>query len=108
MGWDDRISPMLDAFSEEATYTPASGDSRTIRVSVDRGELEGIAPVPDSLAPSFRVTARNDATTGIWSGDTNLTNGTLSLSWRSGGTPVAREIARVLEHDEQTIVLEVR
>jgi len=64
---------LQEFFGEAVTYVPRTGATRAITaVWIERDQRQGVAELPDSIAPSVRIAVEDDATTGISQAELDL------------------------------------
>ncbi len=104
----DDFDVALNDWGEPVQYIPRADSGRIprdITGVVDRQPREAIQG--RGPGPFLTVSVKNDAITGIWSGE--LDNGDkISVAERVGKDPTEREILRVTGQDAGVLVLELR
>ena len=100
---------LLVAFPETITYVPRVGATREISCVVDRHPVEVVPSTPGAVAPFARVYPKNDATEGISAEELDTGGDAVQFPERLGGaTDRTWSIARMAQHDDGMLELEVR
>ncbi len=113
MAWDDMATPFvrvkIGLDPETVIYRPKNGRPRKIDAVVIRNPP---AAVPElfgkMVAAVWHLTVMNDETQGIASKEINTGGDSVDVIERVGKAPEAKEITRILSHDDGMMTLEVR
>jgi hypothetical protein len=104
----DVVSIMLtDEFAEQIVYNFAAGGTRTINAIIDRNPPQIIEDMEPTRSEVIQIVVANDATSGVTSAEVNTGGDYVSLAPRFGGTASNRRVARIVEHDEGAMILEL-
>lgn len=103
----DTLAMLADS-GESVTYTPLGGTARTITAIIDRQEVSTINGSEPQRQMVITVVVANDATLGIASSAINLGGDTITLPVRYGNTATQRRIARIIDHDQGALTLELQ
>jgi len=90
--------------SETVTYTPKTGDARSIQVIPHRETTE---PLGAGRKPVTWITVPNDADSGISDSELVLNADTITMAILPNGTPEARTIRKIRSKDAAFLRLEL-
>lgn len=99
----------LNDFAETATYYPRGGQSRPVRVVINRDALAIFPEDGDNVTPVAEVSVSTSGLYGITSNEIDPGGGDmLEFEFRIGRGKKRRAIERLLSHDEGMLVLQCR
>lgn len=91
---------------ESIRFYPGSGRPRMIQAMVDRNPPERMAA--GAQAPEIEIVVENHAVRGIASNELDTGADAVEIAARIGGPTSRRMIARMVDHDEAMMTLEIR